>query len=134
MLEIIEDESDAKEIISSKVRDNVILHIVNLVNNGEITLGITLFCKGTVIAGDVIPGSEYFSSMSESCAGKSSILQKLYTDIGCQFYGKDPHPLNYIHLKNVVVKGAGSTLTPFEGGLLRMRIDEIDGHIVGRPS
>ncbi|MDG0003043.1 hypothetical protein [Klebsiella pneumoniae] len=49
MLEIIEDESDAKEVISSKVRDNVILHIVNLVNNGEITLGITLFCKGTVI-------------------------------------------------------------------------------------
>ncbi|HEN4876796.1 TPA: hypothetical protein U6I29_004617, partial [Klebsiella pneumoniae] len=48
MLEIIEDESDAKEVISSKVRDNVILHIVNLVNNGEITLGITLFCKGTV--------------------------------------------------------------------------------------
>lgn len=134
MFEFTEDERNLQEVISSKVRDNVLLNIVHLVNTGEITLGITLFCKGTVIAGDVIPGNEYFSMMADECAEKSTVLEKLYTDVGKEFYSQEEPPLNYIHLKNVMVKGAGADFSPFNNGLLRMRIDEIDGHIVGRPS
>lgn len=135
MLEFTTGDENVQEVITSKVRDNVILNIVHLVNvEAVINVDLTLFCKGLVIAGDVISGKEYCSSMAASLDGKSAHLQKLYIDIGEKFYSQDEPPLNYIHLKNVVVKGADQNLTPFKNGLLRMRIDEIDAHMVGRPN
>lgn len=134
MLEFTVDAKEQQEVISSKVKDNVLMNIVHLVNiNAIADVDLTLFCKGSVIAGDVVSGEDFFSSMAAGLEGKSATLQKLYTDIREMFYSKDEHPLNYIHLKNVAVKNADGTFTPFNGGLLRMRIDEIDAHMLGRP-
>ncbi|QGW17594.1 MULTISPECIES: hypothetical protein [Leclercia] len=135
MLEFNGNDREVQEVVASKVRDNVLLNIVHLTNLDEISVGLTLFCKGTVISGDVISGKEYFASMVENCKGEA--LKNLYSEIGKTFYEMDPAkgnepPLNYIHLKKVAVQGSDSEFTPFLGGLLRMRIDEIDGHLLGR--
>ncbi|MEQ4450964.1 hypothetical protein ABNT06_05945 [Kosakonia sacchari] len=135
MHEFIRDDEDLQEVISSKVSDNLILNIVHLVNIEAITdIDLTLFCKGAIITGEVISGKEYFSSMSAKFEGKSSVLQKLYADVGEEFYSKDEPPVNYIHLKNVAVKDTNESFTKINGGFLRMRIDEIDGHLFGSPS
>lgn len=135
MHELIRGDEDVQEVISSKFSDNLILNIVHLVNIEAITdVELTLFCKGSVIAGEVISGKEFFSSMAANFEGKSSLLQKLYSDVGEEFYNTDEPPINYIHLKNVSVKGTNESFTKFNGGFLRMRIDEIDGHLFGSPS
>lgn len=139
MLDSATEGKGLEEVIASKVSDNVILNIVNMVNYGQVNLDMTLFCKGTVIAGDVISGKEYFTTMAESLSERSSQVSQFYTGVCNEFYEAkasdyDPIPLNYIHLKNVSVKGGNTSFAPFEGGLLRMRIDEIDGHMIGRAS
>lgn len=138
MQDFYEEENDRQEVLTSKIRDNVLLNIVNMVNYEKINLSMTLFCKGTVIGGDVISGKEYFASMVELTEQKSSDLSGLYQEVSGNFYTemdqeKAQIPLNYIHMKNVVLN-YGGRLTPLEGGFLRLSIDEIDGHIVGRLS
>ena len=138
MQEFYSENDDRQEVVASKVRDNLILNIVNMVNYEKLNLGMTLFCKGLVIGGDVISGKEYLETMAELTKEKSSLLSKLYEDVGNAFYNeldedKKHIPVNYIHMKNVVLYDAGQ-LNPLSGGLIRIRIDEIDGHIIGRPT
>lgn len=142
MLDFVASE-DAQEVIASKVRDNVILNLVNMVNIDSVSVGITIFCKGTIISGDVISGKEYFESMAEavqsmhSTQSKKEELSALYLEISRDIYSvnaeQNTHiPLNYMHMKNVVVKGTNESFTTFIGSMLRVRIDEIDGHMIGR--
>ncbi|HDC4621155.1 hypothetical protein [Enterobacter asburiae] len=138
MQDFYAEEDEKQRVLTSKVCDNVLLNIVNMVNYEEVNLGMTLFCKGIVIGGDVISGKEYFSTMADLTKDKSQQISELYQEVGATFYNemdeaKDQIPLNYIHMKNVVLHDGGQ-LTPFNGGLIRLCIDEIDGHIIGRPT
>lgn len=138
MQDFYSEDDVQQKVLTSKVRDNVLLNIVNMVNYDEVTLGMTLFCNGIVIGGDVISGKEYFSTMADLTKDKSQQISELYQEVGATFYNetdeaKEQIPLNYIHMKNVVLHSGGQ-LTPFNGGLIRLSIDEIDGHIIGRPT
>lgn len=138
MQDFYSEEDAQKKVLTSKVSDNVLLNIVNMVNYEEVTLSMTLFCNGIVIGGDVISGKEYFSTMADLTKDKSQQISELYQEVGATFYNemdeaKDQIPLNYIHMKNVVLHNGGQ-LTPFNGGLIRLSIDEIDGHMIGRPT
>ncbi|KAA5947433.1 hypothetical protein F1543_01715 [Enterobacter cloacae] len=138
MQDFYSEEDVQQKVLTSKVRDNVLLNIVNMVNYDEVTLSMILFCKGIVIGGDVISGKEYFSTMADLTKDKSQQISELYQEVGATFYNemdeaKEQIPLNYIHMKNVVLHNGGQ-LTPFNGGLIRLSIDEIDGHIIGRPT
>lgn len=138
MQDFYSEEDNQQKVLTSKVRDNVLLNIVNMVNYEEVTLSMILFCNGIVIGGDVISGKEYFSTMADLTKDKCQPISELYQEVGATFYNemdeaKEQIPLNYIHMKNVVLHNGGQ-LTPFNGGLIRLSIDEIDGHIIGRPT
>lgn len=129
---------DKQEVISSKICDNVILNMVDLVNNNLVEVSLTLLVKGSWISGDLISGKEYFELLSKEINKERQILKDFYQQVGSEIYskGNDENkvlPLNYLHMKNVSIISDSARVSPVDGGFLRIHIQEIDGHMLGRP-
>ncbi|EOX6878750.1 gas vesicle accessory protein GvpU [Enterobacter roggenkampii] len=129
---------DKQEIIASKTSDNVILNMVELVNNNIVEISITLLVKGSWISGDLISGKEYFELLSNEINDERKVLKDLYKQISEEIYSKGDDenkviPLNYLHMKNISLLSDTGKISQVNGGFLRVNIQEIDGHMLGRP-
>lgn len=131
-------ESKIQEVISHKARDNDLLYLVRMANIG-VSVGITLFTKGSIITGVLMSGKNYYETIGSKMAdaGEYGVqLAEYYTRNGKELYtpSDDPDkeiPLNFLHLKEISVLNGAGNFIKIKDVCLRIKIEEIDGHYVG---
>lgn len=119
------------------MHDSDLSFITGIVNKMEGSFGVTLFLKGTVVSGWVISGSEYYSTLVSrlEAGGEFAQAYAIYFQHQLDSYtGEELEKIeihNYLHLKNVKIQGGTGEFTVMNNSLLRLKISEIDGHIIG---
>jgi len=132
-------------------RDWLLETLVNLANQFELGIPITLIVQGAVITGQLIGVKQYFteygSVLGQGFRGLSeeiaASVQRIFTDTGDQSLvslrdrnqqdteESEPESPTYIHLKDTKFV-FGSSLTPEGNGVLwRGRISEVVGFSLG---
>lgn len=137
------NENDRQEVVARKMVDADLIFLVEIANKFGAWTGVTLFTKGIVITGLIISGKEYYEKVADSFGPKDenkvsvgdyfrNVSDSLYTNGD----GADEteFPTNFMHLKDVKVSAGSGGLTPYNNAFLRVKIEEIDGHIIGSAS
>lgn len=129
---------------ATKLRDIDLCVFADLTNIHNIGLDLTLFVKGTVFSGQLISGGEFYKLSAEKYSSFKDdtfgSLVKHHFDARIHSYEKlyDTNEventdldINYLHLNQVLMQ-VGGVRVNIGGGLLRLKIEEIDGYILGR--
>ncbi|EOX9201005.1 hypothetical protein ACPX3P_000725 [Yersinia enterocolitica] len=130
-------ENTVEQVMARKVKDADLIYLVRMANIGY-GLGVTLLTKGTMISGTLTSGKDYYETVASkiSDAGEFGVaLAKYYTDKIGEYTPSDDEdkeiPLTFLHLKDFsILKGDGGFFN-LKGATLRLKIEEIDGHLVG---
>ncbi|URQ59501.1 gas vesicle protein [Pantoea alhagi] len=135
------EDREVKNVVASKMRDMDLVYLANIVNAVGGSFGITLFLKGTVISGLMISGKEYYSTLAENLAQVGDIGENLAEhfarvadDVYTPVSESESIPANFIHMKDLRIKSGNGEFDEMHNALLRLKIEEIDGHIVGNVS
>lgn len=121
-----------------KIKDADLVFLVDIVNKTQASLGLTVLTKGTMISGQLTSGKEYYDYVASeiSKAGEAGIaLSKYFSDKADTIYSPkedEDAPNSFMHLKDITVRSHDGKLNAINGGYLRLKIEEIDGHTVGR--
>ncbi|MEN4580216.1 hypothetical protein [Pantoea agglomerans] len=145
------DSDEMQAVVSRKLHDMDLIFFANLVNRSEVGVALTLFISGTLITGSLISGKKYYAAMQDKFvsydADSYGAFLKEHFSNSHQIY--DPEikdvdageeasqkslPLNFIHLENVSFQTGSGAFTALNGGLLRLKIEEVDGYILGSSS
>lgn len=137
-------ESSLSMINTPPPADWFLQRLVNLVNQSDTTMGITVQVGGMFVSGTLVGGAEYFSGFADDFAGgysgetanidglKDSI--KSFGDIYKNTHDddSDPPPTDYIHLKNAVFLTADGRRLPTDKKVWwRGRLSEVGGFFLG---
>lgn len=134
------EEKEFSTVLSRKITDADLSFCVDMANKHEANMGVTLFCKGIIITGMIISGREYYAGVADSFGLKqdgASAWGDYFRQIGGAFYSKQDgeedkeFPNSFIHLKDVQLSAGTSGFTPYKNAFLRLKVEEIDGHIIG---
>lgn len=135
------EDRAVKNVVASKMRDMDLVYLTNIVNAVGGSFGITLFLKGTIISGLMISGQEYYSTLAERLAQVGDVGENLAQhflqvadDVYTNAAENESIPANFIHMKEVQVRAGSGEFSQMTDALLRLKIEEIDGHIVGNVS
>jgi hypothetical protein len=88
---------------------------------------ITIFVKGIVISGILIPDVEYIDIVSHECVGASEELVDIFWSSRDDSIRDD-----YIHLKNATFNSDVTPMTINSKVYWRGRLSSIDGFVVGK--
>lgn len=133
-------QNELNEVLAYKMKDADLLTIADLANEINSEIGITLFVKGALVTGITISGSKYYEAnikaISEISSTTSQLLSRHFRE-GLSYYqaGENEnfeYPQNFLHLKDVSFKLGEGKLSPVPNGLLRIKIEEVDGFILGQ--
>ncbi|EIV2907035.1 gas vesicle protein [Citrobacter braakii] len=133
-------DNEIDNVIATKMRDADLVFLAQIANNINFGMGVTLFCKGALITGTTISGKEYYESVATLFGPKSSeevSIADYFSNTAVNVYTEKKDtpdyeiPLNFIHLKNVAFISGNGQFIPYNGAFLRLKIEEIDGHIIG---
>ncbi|CCV07981.1 hypothetical protein MESS2_660020 [Mesorhizobium metallidurans STM 2683] len=114
---------------------------------GNLEIGMTLFIRGTVIAGTMISGRKYFEELSRQMRNASihgssdpadlqDVLGRAMMDFANMYpkAGEEPAPgsppRSFLHLRNARIFQAANHLRS-NGQLMRLRLDAVDGYFMG---
>lgn len=135
------EDRTVKNVVASKMRDMDLVYLTNIVNAVGGSFGITLFLKGSVISGLMISGKEYYATLAERLAEVGDVGENLAQhflqvadDVYTHAAENESIPANFIHMKEVKIKSGSGEFSEMSDALLRLKIEEIDGHIVGNVS
>ncbi|WP_182629597.1 gas vesicle accessory protein GvpU [Pantoea hericii] len=133
-------QNDLNEVLAYKMKDADLLSIADLANKHNSGIGITLFVKGALVTGVTVSGREYYETqikaLSEVNNDTSQLLSQHFSE-GLSYYqaGENEsfeYPQNFLHLKEASFTLGGGKLNPLPNSLLRIKIEEIDGFILGQ--
>ncbi|CAI1502617.1 Uncharacterised protein [Serratia grimesii] len=131
------EENEEQVVISRKLQDADLLKFADLANKYDYSIGITILSKGVLITGRTISGKQYYNSIADA-SGSAPIAEyfrkvsaPLYTLQDGENVATVNFPLNFIHLENVSMKSGDGLFSQLNGALLRIKIEEIDGYILG---
>ncbi|MFH4258541.1 hypothetical protein WAJ21_19150, partial [Acinetobacter baumannii] len=106
---------------------------------------ITIFTKCGVITGKIISGKKYYESIEKSYStyqqGTNGAITYQYFQDAKKNYTEEAdwvddegasYPLNFMHLEDVSIMVGTGAWRGFSNGLLRIKIEEIDGHMLGK--
>lgn len=107
--------------------------LIYLVNNLEITIGITVSLNGMVLSGTLISAKEYFAKFGKDFVSgfgvtdksQSSDLENTFIDMGAKVQDDTS---GFFHMENVRLF-VGSH--PVKGSLWRGRISSVNGFVLG---
>ncbi|MGC0970151.1 hypothetical protein [Pantoea agglomerans] len=139
---------DLEAVVARNLQDADLVFLANLANKADVGFEVTLFVKGCIITGKLISGKKYYSALSEKFDSyspdsygalvKEYLLEshKIYSateeEIAIDDDSEDKDiPLNFMHLENVSLHSGGGAFQQINGGLLRLKIEEVDGYIFG---
>lgn len=132
------------EVNANKLRDIDLCVFTEIANIHHAGIEVTLFVKGTVFSGEVISGGEFYKLSSEKYASfkedtvgslvkhhfddRIQVYEELYDETNVENSALE---ISYLHLKEVSMQVGGVRLK-IGGGLLRLKIEEIDGYLLGK--
>ena len=135
------EDSELQEVLSFKVKDSDLSFLNGMVNKLDFGIGITLFVKGCVITGSLISGRKYYSIVSDNLKASGAVgeaLSAYFETKGMDGYtSADPdfeYPNNFLHLENIKIRGGSGVIGSLSDAMLRVKIEEIDGHFIGNIS
>ncbi|EAA2704526.1 gas vesicle protein [Salmonella enterica] len=135
------EEVELQHVLALKVKDEDLMFLNDIVNRTNCGIGITLFVKGNVISGSLIAGRKYYGFVSENlkAIGSAGVaLSQYFENKGTNGYTSDKpdfeYPNNFLHLENVKVRSDQGTMGALQNAMLRVKIDEVEGHILGNVS
>lgn len=143
------DKSDQTSSLGDK--DWFLSSLVNLVNDTNISMSITLNVGGTIVSGTLIGGSDYFEGFAnemasafpdkdaaESIRGSYAQFAQIYPKRPIEETEEDPEENrvaarpSYIHLKNARFYANGQPSIPGNKGVWwRGRLTAVDGFSLG---
>jgi len=139
---------DAKqEDLKNRVRseDWFLQSLVNVVNGGQLSFGVTLNVGGFLISGVLVSGKEYFDGLGGDVASgvddseAASLIQETFNKYGAIYdiddvKGKEeglPRPA-YIHMRDArFFSTSGEPVPSNQGVWWRGRIGEVQGFVLG---
>lgn len=133
------EENKIIEVSRVDDKDWFLQKLVNMVNYGKWSFGITLNVGGFLVSGNLIGGKEYFEGFSDEFAGAlkgldgadevKNVLSKngdIYTS------GEDMSLPSYVHIKGARFFNTNGNPIPGNRGVWwRGRISEVDGFSLG---
>lgn len=132
------DEVEINEVLAFKVRDEDLTFLNTMVNRFDFGMGITLIVKGSVITGELIAGKKYYELTAEKLKTVGFVgeaLSQYFERKGTTGYtSTDPdfeYPNNFLHLDKVFIRQDNGQMGALNNALLRIKIEEIEGHILG---
>ncbi|SUW63465.1 Uncharacterised protein [Buttiauxella agrestis] len=135
------EDAELEQVLALKVRDEDLMFLNNIVNQTDCGIGITLFVHGGVISGTLISGKKYYKFVADNlkAAGPSGeALSQFFERKGSTGYtSEDPsfeYPNNFLHLENVQIRNGEGKMGLLNNAMLRLKIEEIEGHILGNIS
>lgn len=133
-----------QEVLARKIQDNDLHFLVKVANFANANYGVTLLSKGSLIAGVIISEREYYESVGGTfgARGESAPATAEYFWKKSE---KSPKPEDYkeyegekefdfINLKKVRVNSNSGGFGNINNAFLRMKLEEVDGYILGTPS
>ncbi|WP_288444792.1 hypothetical protein [uncultured Pantoea sp.] len=134
-------EKDAEigfEQVVRKIHDNGLHFLVKIANFAGSNNGVTLLSKGSLISGVIISDQEYFESLASSFGprGESApalseyFWQRAEQSLTPEDIEKDIE-FNFINLREVKINSNSGSFVKMHGAFLRMKLEEVDGFILG---
>lgn len=123
-----------------KTKDADLVFLVKIVNKTHASIGLTLFFNGLIITGQLISGKTYYEHVSDRMkeVGDAGIaLSGYFSDSAENVYSpteKEDAPTNFMHLKDVKVRSDSGGINALNEAFLRMKVEEVSGHIIGTMS
>ena len=135
------DQEELNQVVAFKVKDEDLMFLNTMVNRFDLGMGITILTQGNIISGQLISGKKYYGLTAEKmkAAGPAGeALAQYYENKGATGYtSKDPdfdYPNNFLHLEDVKIQQGSGHMGAFNNALLRVKIEETEGHILGNAS
>lgn len=132
------DQDELNQVVAFKVKDEDLLFLNQMVNRFDLGIGITLFSQGNVISGQLISGKKYYAliaSKIKAAGPAGEALSHYFDNKGAVGYtSEDPefdYPNNFLHLESIKVQRGDGQMGPINDALLRIKIEETEGHILG---
>lgn len=136
-----QDENFKKELFMRKIQDMDLHFLVKVANFANSNNGVTILSKGSLISGVIVSEKEYY----ESVAGSFGERNDSAPAISEYFWKKsdnspnredydDSKEFSFINLKQVKINSNSGAFANMNGAFLRMKLEEVDGYILGIPS
>lgn len=131
--------NEVSNVIANKITDVDLVFIAGLANKLDLGIGLTLFVKGSVISGKTIPGSAYYNHLISSLeeyqdSSKVGVFADFLKEAEDSFTIdkiEEMEDFEFIHLMDVSTKNGDGSFSSINGGPIRLKIQEIDGYILG---
>ena len=139
-----EMNADIKKVIRIDNQDWFLCSLVDMVNQGGFSFGITLNVGGFLISGELIGGKAYFEGFGSELAGvfkdaeAAKRVKEGYAKAGEDIYSektedKKDMPVMFIHMKNTkFYNTSGKPIPDNRGVWWRGRISEVSGFVIGK--
>ncbi|HHA2323629.1 TPA: gas vesicle protein [Enterobacter hormaechei] len=135
------NEVELNQVLALKAQDEDLLFLNSIVNRTGCGIGITLFVKGNLITGSLIAGKKYYQFVGDNLKsiGETGVaLAQYFENKGAKQYTSDEpgfeYPNNFLHLENVKIRNDGGVMATLNNAMLRVKIEEVEGHIMGNIS
>jgi hypothetical protein len=137
----VDSANAMQNVISNKILDSDLVFFAEAANKYGLSVGVTLFSKGAVIAGSTISGKAYYERLVKSLGpyehGSKIEIVADYLNGAKKEYevlSEASDDYNYLHLEKISIISTGDKVSPFNDALLRINIGEVEGYILGSPN
>jgi hypothetical protein len=127
-----------EELLARKIVDNDLVFFAEIASFANFSLGVTLLSKGAVLTGNLISAKSYYSGVGSSFGPRESnavaiseFFWKKFDASPTDYETEKDQEINFLHLSDVRMLVGNGSFTSFNGGFLRIKLEEIDGHMVG---
>lgn len=134
------EQSEMTNVFASKMRDADLNFIANIASKFGVGLGVTLFVKGALVTGNTISGKEYYDKIvalfgDVEDGSTEQAVANYFKRTGEEYYtptdDESSVPLNFLHLQDVSFRLGSEKFSHHKNGLLRIKIEEVDGFMLG---
>lgn len=127
-----------QEQISRKIHDADLNFLIQAANFANSNNGVTLLSKGMLISGVVISEKEYYETVAGSYGerGESAPAIAEYFWVRSEHAIKPEdydslHEFNFINLKSAKISNNSGSFNSLGSAVIRLKLEEIDGYILG---
>ncbi|MCG1031782.1 hypothetical protein J5S76_07285 [Bacillus amyloliquefaciens] len=133
------EQTPNQEVISRSIYDRDLEFLADLVEKLDIEIGITLMVKGLFVSGMLVAGKKYYTQVSEhlQSSGEAGKAISKYFSAKADNFGieqSEEVELNFLNLINIAILKGDGQMGDLNGGRLRLKLEEVDGYILGKPS
>ncbi|MCU6674660.1 gas vesicle accessory protein GvpU [Leclercia adecarboxylata] len=133
------EQTEIREVISRSIYDNDLGFLAELIEKLDIEIGITLMVKGLLVSGMLVSGKKYYTQVSEQLqsSGEAAKAISQYFSAKAENFGiekPEEAEFNFLNLINIAFLKGDGQMGEVNGGRLRLKLEEVDGYILGKPS